>query len=106
MNNYYNSSSRYRKNIEVININLNNRTLAFPLRIDNIKFADSEIQSFYNVQENEAGRLDLIANRMYSNPNLWWAIAVANNIEDALIDPVAGASIKIPSVRAINNYIY
>ena len=106
MNNYYDSSSRYRKNMEVININLNNRSLSFPLMIDNIKFAASDIQSYYNVQENESGRLDLIANRMYSNPKLWWAIAIANNIEDALTEPISGISLKIPSINAINRYIY
>jgi len=106
MNNYYNSSSRYRKNVEVVDINLNNRTLAFPLMIDNIKFVNSDIQSYYNVQENESGRLDLIANRIYSNPRLWWAIAIANNIEDVLTEPLANTSLKIPSINAINNYIY
>ena len=106
MNNYYNSSSRYRKNVEVIDINLNNRTLAFPLMISNIKFLNSDIQMYYNVQENESGRLDLIANRVYSNPRLWWAIAIANNIEDALTEPIANTSLKIPSINAINRYIY
>jgi len=106
MNNYYNSSSRYRKNVEVIDINLNNRTLAFPLMISNIKFLNSDIQMYYNVQENESGRLDLIANRVYSNPKLWWAIAIANNIEDALTEPLANVSLKIPSINAINRYIY
>ena len=106
MNNYYDSSSRYRKNIEIVNVNLNNRSLAFPLMIDNIKFLDSDIQSYYNVQENESGRLDLIANRIYANPRLWWAIAIANNIEDTLTEPIANTSLKIPSVNAINRYIY
>ena len=106
MNNYYNSSSRYRKNLEVIDINLNNRSLAFPLMTNNIVFANKDIQMYYNVQENESGRLDLIANRIYNNPRLWWAIAIANNIEDALTEPVSGVSLKIPSINAINRYIY
>jgi len=106
MNNYYDSSSRYRKNIEVVNINLNNRSLAFPLMIENIKFIDSDIQSYYNVQENESGRLDLIANRVYNNPKLWWAIAIANNIEDTLTEPLSNTSLKIPSINSINRYIY
>ena len=106
MNNYYDSSSRYRKNMEVIEINLNNRSLAFPLMISNIKFLESDIQSYYNVQENESGRLDLIANRIYGNTRLWWAIAIANNIEDTLTEPIANTSLKIPSINAINRYLY
>lgn len=106
MNTYYNSSSRYKKNMEVININLNSKTLAFPLMLGDIKFTAKDIQSYYNVQENEAGRLDLIAGRMYNNPSFWWAIALANNIEDALTEPIAGTSLKIPSINAINRYIY
>ena len=106
MNNYYDSSSRYRKNMEVIDITLNNRSLAFPLMISNVKFLESDIQSYYNVQENESGRLDLIANRIYNNTRLWWAIAIANNIEDTLTEPIANTSLKIPSINAINRYIY
>ena len=106
MNNYYNSSSRYRKNLEIIDVNLNNRSLSFPLMTANIKFLSSDIQSFYNVQENEAGRLDIIANRIYNNPRLWWAIAIANNIEDTLTEPLSNTSLKIPSINAINRYLY
>ena len=74
--------------------------------IDSIKFLDKDIQMYYNVNENEAGRLDLIANRIYNNPRLWWAIAIANNIEDVLTQPLSSTSLKIPSINAINRYIY
>jgi nucleoid-associated protein YgaU len=38
-----------------------------------------------------------LANRFYGNPNLWWAIASANGIEDPTLEPGPGTVILIPA---------
>lgn len=40
-------------------------------------------------------RLDLVAQKFYSNPTKWWVIAVANNLIDPFILP-AGTTLVIP----------
>jgi len=42
-------------------------------------------------------RLDLLANKYYGDRNLWWVIAVANNINDASFYIVEGIQLRIPS---------
>lgn len=46
----------------------------------------------------EAGdRLDLLANKYFKDPSLWWIIAVANNINDASFYVGEGLQLRIPS---------
>jgi hypothetical protein len=46
----------------------------------------------------EAGdRLDLLANKYYQTPSLWWIIAVANNLNDANFSIEPGLQLRIPS---------
>jgi len=41
-------------------------------------------------------RLDLMANDIYGDPNLWWIIASANNLSgDSLVPPIGG-QIRVP----------
>jgi len=42
-------------------------------------------------------RLDLLANKYYQNPNYWWIIAVANNINDGVMFITEGTQLRIPS---------
>jgi hypothetical protein len=102
---YYDNSSRYFKNIEITKINVENVNKAFPLMLDNIKFTNEDIRFFYIVDQNEEGRIDLISNKVYGNTKLWWAIALANLIEDLMISPKAGDILKIPSLTALERYI-
>jgi hypothetical protein len=46
-------------------------------------------------------RMDLLANRFYRDPRLWWVIAVANDIELIPTAFNAGDSIRIPSPRYV-----
>jgi len=93
------------KNIDIITVNINGRLLDVPLLLKNIKFTNDDIQFFYNVDDRDEGRLDLISYKVYGNPRYWWVIAIANQIEDALSRPVRGESLKIPSSDSISKYV-
>jgi len=104
--NYYTNVSRYYKNIDVTTINsLSGSQLDIPLMFKQVKFTDRDIQLYYTVSDNEAGRMDLIAFKIYGNTKLWWAIAIANQIEDSMSEPVSGRTLKIPSPSAIKKWI-
>ena len=42
-------------------------------------------------------RLDLLANKYYNEPSLWWVISVANNINDASFYVQEGIQLRIPN---------
>lgn len=49
-------------------------------------------------------RLDILANKYYGDKNLWWIIAVANNLNDATLHINEGTQLRIPSnISAINS---
>jgi outer membrane receptor protein involved in Fe transport len=44
----------------------------------------------------ESDRLDLLAYTYYGDPNYWWIIAVANNLNDASFSIEPGKQLRIP----------
>ena len=65
-----------------------------------IKASDDDLY----VISTSADRLDLLADKYYGNPSMWWIIAVANNINDADFFVEAGKQLRIPSnVQKIMN---
>jgi hypothetical protein len=57
------------------------------------------------VEQHEIGRMDLIANKYYSDSLLWWAIADRNNILDPITDMYSSQELRIPSLAAIRSAI-
>jgi len=57
----------------------------------------------YRVKGND--RIDLLAQRFYQNPVLWWVIAWANNMEILPTDLKEGADIRIPSLNFVENQL-
>jgi hypothetical protein len=51
---------------------------------------------FYIISES-TDRLDLLANKYYGDKNLWWVIAVANNLNKASLYVGEGIQLRIPS---------
>jgi hypothetical protein len=46
----------------------------------------------------EAGdRLDILANKYYKDPSMWWIIATANNLNDANFYVEPGIQLRIPT---------
>jgi nucleoid-associated protein YgaU len=59
--------------------------------------------TFYQV--NQEDRIDLIAQRFYGNPELWWVIAVANGLDLLPNDLKPFSTIRIPSNSRVFNKI-
>jgi len=53
----------------------------------------------YDVKSHD--RIDLLANRFYGDPVLWWVIAVANDMEIIPTDFNVGDILRIPSPRFV-----
>ena len=49
----------------------------------------------HEVEEND--RIDKLANKYYGDPNLWWVIALANDLRIVPPDLQAESKIRIPS---------
>lgn len=45
----------------------------------------------------QGDRLDILANKYYQNPSMWWIIATANNLNDANFYIEPGIQLRIPS---------
>ena len=57
-----------------------------------IKATDNDLY----IISTQGDRLDLLANQYYSDRNLWWVIAVANNLNDASLSIESGKQLRIP----------
>lgn len=100
-NNEYDSSiSRYRI-LRKITEDHDDKTAY--LETQNQRFVvESDKDIYHFVKDNEANRLDIISNKYYGTPNLWWAIALANEFIDPFIVN-EGALIRIPSITVLND---
>ena len=67
----------------------------------NVPAIDTTMFLLHRVVEGEVGRLDLIANRYYQDPNLFWVIAQTNGLFFPLSDMEAGMELKIVPLDAI-----
>ena len=61
--------------------------------------------AFITVDENNQGNLDLIAFDAYGDEDLWWVIALANNIELIPTDVVINRRIRIPNKAYVDSLI-
>lgn len=50
----------------------------------------------------KADRIDLISNKFYGTPQLWWVIALANNMRNISTDFRPGREIVVPSSEFID----
>jgi len=64
-----------------------------PVLAENLEFPILDSDVYVGVVR--ANRLDFIAEKVYGNPDLWWVIAIANNILDPF-DVKQGAVLRIP----------
>jgi hypothetical protein len=59
---------------------------------------------YHTVRAGEAGRLYLIAWKVYKQPDLWWAIAWANDVVFPPQDVVPGLVLRIPPLEWVLQY--
>lgn len=67
---------------------------------EDIEFPLNSDDRFYEVTSDTRNRIEYISYMFYSTPLLWWAIAIASDIEDPLVLPV-GTMLRIPSTSTI-----
>lgn len=67
---------------------------------DKINIPNSKEDLYMTVTEGEKDRLDLVSNRYYNTPLLWWVIALASDIFDPYDVPV-GTVLRIPPMSTI-----
>lgn len=91
----YEHTSRYGKYRQIVEDHV--------ARIEtfNQTFVDkSEEDKFHVVGMEQENRLDMIANKYYSDPTLWWVIALANDLVDPfVIQP--GTVLRIPPLISL-----
>jgi hypothetical protein len=54
----------------------------------------------------EEDRLDLLAYQFYNDPNLWWVIAVYNNLTDIDLKLEAGLQLRIPNRASVVTQLF
>lgn len=62
---------------------------------------ESKNDRYHRVQSHEKTRLDVLANKYYRNPLLWWVIAQANDIYDPIAEIPAGTLLRIPDIEVL-----
>ncbi len=58
-----------------------------------IEESDSDVY----IISNDTDYLDTLANKYYSDPSLWWIIALANNIGKGRLSVESGLQLRIPT---------
>ena len=67
-------------------------------------FPNSPKDVFHTVVEGQENRLDLIAYYYYRNSELWWVIALVNDIISVFDDVSVGDIVRVPDLNSIFDY--
>lgn len=73
--------------------------------LDNLPEIPLSASDFYYFVTQQ-DRMDLLATRFYGDPNLWWVIAVANDMNILPTNLRAGTTIRIPSPNYVNGALF
>ena len=69
------------------------------------EFPQSSNDKIITIDQTYLGRLDLIAYDFYGDSNLWWVIALVNNLELIPTSMYIGMQLKIPVSDSISIYL-
>ena len=69
--------------------------IVFGMMVDAV-VADAS-DTLFRVPQSAEGRLDLISQKYYGTPELWWVVALVNNIRDPLVGAEVGQTIRVPT---------
>jgi len=72
-----------------------------PLPLSQFEIPESDDDIFHEVTIRDENRLDLISWTYYGNVDLWWIIAVVNNIFDPINELNPGDVLRIPSLVSV-----
>jgi hypothetical protein len=68
-------------------------------------FPTSKNDQIITIDQKYLGRLDMIANDYYNDVNLWWVIALVNNIELIPESMFIGMTLVIPAQDSVSAYL-
>lgn len=83
----------------IITKNRNNQSFLILRRQLNLKESDGD--TFVIVTQELEKRPDLVAQKAYNNPDLWWAIYEFNGIRDPFFNLPAGTLLRIPAIERV-----
>jgi nucleoid-associated protein YgaU len=93
-------NSRYEKTplytLDAKNINKGTGAISFFGTFVAPIIEKSDSDTFITIQSKDNGRLDYLAYLYYGTPELWWVIAIANDIFDPAYGLRPGTVIRIP----------
>jgi len=69
--------------------------------ITKFRIPESSEDSFHKTEPGERFRLDLIAHRRYDDAQLWWVLALANDIRNPFMHPNPGEMLRVPPIERI-----
>jgi len=61
--------------------------------------------NFYTLRYHDIFRPDLLSNKLYGTPDLWWILFKYNNIDDVWNDLEEGMVIHVPSMADIEDFV-
>lgn len=61
--------------------------------------------TFVDVDEQYVGRLDLVAYDSYGDADLWWVIALANNLDKLPVDVRLGMKLRVPNKGYVDSLL-
>lgn len=65
----------------------------------NLEQADGDV--FITITQEDEKRPDLVAQKAYGNPDLWWVIYEFNGIRDPFFDLKMGSELRIPELERV-----
>ena len=95
----YNHTSRYSIYRQIID---NNNDIYIETS-NSTPVEDSTQDVYHEVLKEEENRLDIIANKYYGSPDMFWVIAMGNNIVDPFVIK-AGDILRIPYFFSLTNW--
>lgn len=95
----YVKPSRYRIYRQIIDEENNTYTET----VNQTVIKESDLDIYHEVQMHEENRLDIISNKYYGTPEMWWAIAQANDMINPFIVK-QGTILRIPNYRSFYEF--
>ena len=68
-------------------------------------FPVSPTDTFHTVRQGEPLRLDLLSYQFYRTPELWWVLALVNDILSPFDDIEIGDVLRVPSLSTVTTYL-
>lgn len=71
------------------------KVIVFGLMVSAVVPDSSDI--LYTVPQAGEGRMDLISQQFYGTPELWWVVALVNNLLDPLVGFTSNQTVRVPT---------